>query len=272
MPSPERARPSGLSLLLTVTANCPRGAWPRRTRRTRTWTGKRPRLPPTIARSPDLRSTRSNAACPATAPTLPSCIPRPSDPARTQRPCASPHRSRTRAHHTSGRKPAVHGPARPAEPRPDHGARLFGSRRWTRMASTPLGPTSRRGARLGPALHVQTRRPCRRPPITARYDYDMVFPVRAHSFTTSVVPSVARPGAAAISSPQRDPAVTGPGLSRIKSSPPHPNRALRAPTPDSDDIHLNRRHVTQWCMTRPGLTRTASATVTAAPRPLPDTP
>ena len=122
------------------------------------------------------------------------------------------------------------------------------------------------------ALHVQTRRPCRRPPITARYDYDMVFPVRAHSFTTSVVPSVARPGAAAISSPQRDPAVTGPGLSRIKSSPPHPNRALRAPTPDSDDFHLNRRHVTQWCMTRPGLTRTASATVTAAPRPLPDTP
>ncbi len=82
------------------------------------------------------------------------------------------------------------------------------------------------------------------------------------------------PGPALRRSPlhNRDPAVTGPGLSRGKSSPPHPDRALRAPTQDSDGIHVTRRHVTQWCMARPGLTRTDSATVTTAPRPLLDTP
>ncbi len=32
----------------------PRGAWPRRTRLTRTWTGERSRRPPTIARSPEI--------------------------------------------------------------------------------------------------------------------------------------------------------------------------------------------------------------------------
>ena len=64
-------------------------------------------------------------------PIRPSCMPRPSDPARTPRPFASPHRSRTRAHHDGGRDPAVHGPARSAVSRPDHGVRLFRSRRRT---------------------------------------------------------------------------------------------------------------------------------------------
>ena len=82
------------------------------------------------------------------------------------------------------------------------------------------------------------------------------------------------PGPALRRSPlhNRDHAVTGPGLSRGKSSPPHPDRALRAPTQDSDGTHATRRHVTQRCMARPGLTRTDSATVTTAPRQLQDTP
>ena len=201
MPSPERARPSGLSQLLTVTANCPRGAWPDALAARELGPGSAlDCLQPSPARQKFVPHDPMPRARLPRRPFPRACHARATRRAHNG-PFASPHRSRTRAHHNGGHDPAVHGPARPAVPRPDHGASLSGPRRRTRMASTPLGPTSRRGARLGPVSHVQTRRPCRRPPITAGYDYDMVFPVSAHSFPTSAVPSGARPGAEAISSP-----------------------------------------------------------------------
>ena len=161
-------------------------------------------------------------------------MPRPSHPARTPRHFASPHHPRARAHHDGGRDPAVPGPAPSAVPRPDYGARLFRPRRRTRMASTPLGTTSRRCARLGPASHVQTRRPCRRPPITARYDYDTVS--LSAPILSPLRPFLRWPGPALGLSPlhYRDPAVTGPGLARARGKSMHPDRALRAPTQDSD--------------------------------------
>jgi hypothetical protein len=83
--------------------------------------------------------------------------------------------------YSAPRHAVVYGSAWPAmQVQAQQGEGLLRSRRRTRIASTPRGATSRRCARLGPASHVQTRRPCLRPPITARYDYDTVFPARAH--------------------------------------------------------------------------------------------
>jgi hypothetical protein len=65
----------------------------------------------------------------------------------------------------------------------------------------------------------------------------------------------------------RDPAVRGPA----RPSALHPDKTLHAPTQDSDGSPATRRHVTPRCAARPGSCTNDSATVTAAPRPLPDT-
>jgi hypothetical protein len=93
--------------------------------------------------------------------------------------------------------------ARPAEPRPDHGARLFRSRRRTRMAPTSLGAMSR-AAHGSDRLH--TCRPCDcwiRP----RH----CFPAPAHSLPLR--PLLRWPGSApaAIQSPQPRPRGARPG-------------------------------------------------------------
>jgi hypothetical protein len=139
------------------------------------------------------------------------------------------------------------------------------------MAPTSLGAMSRRGARLGPASHVLTLRPCRRlralPDTTATL-FSLPALILCHFGRSFGGPARRWPRSHLHN---HDPAVTGPGLSRGKSSPPRPDRALRAPTQDSDGTHVTRRHVTPWCMARPGFTHTDSASVTAAPQPPLDT-
>ena len=96
-----------------------------------------------------------------------------------------------------------------ARPVPRHSVRtrLFTSRHRTRMEPEPLGATSHRGARLGPALHAQTRRPCRWLLDYCQIHRDMASH-RAHG--------------------GRDPAVHGPA----RPSALRPDQTLPAPTQD----------------------------------------
>ena len=234
MPSPERARPPGLSQLLTVTANCPRGAWP------------------------DALAARelgpgSALDCLQPSPTRQKFVPHdPMPRARLpRRPC--PHachaRATRRAHHGTSPAPITLVPAPimmaavtlryPARPLPRYPAQttvLDSSGPDVGLEWHPH-PSAPRHAAAHDSDRLHTCRPGdlaggpRSPPDTTTTRFSLSAPI-----LSPLRPFLRWPGPALGLSPlhNRDPAVTGPGLARARGKSMHPDRALRAPTQDSD--------------------------------------
>jgi hypothetical protein len=165
MPSPHvedsedrLALPSGMPQYLAAQLP-PRGAWPRCTRRKRTsW-------PPSPAHGHYSTGRNLPQSKPPTHRKLPAvtlpCAPPAHTPTGEPGRNHPPHRAHGTTHHHpahrthGGRDPAALDPARPAV---TVQIRPFAPQHRPQMAPRLLGATSRRGAQLGPALHVQTRR------------------------------------------------------------------------------------------------------------------